>query len=49
MATNDGVKDLIDLFETKLDLSNEYPFLVDPDSIEFVKNSKVIHSKFINK
>ncbi|CAF0832403.1 unnamed protein product [Brachionus calyciflorus] len=38
--------ELVDLFKTKLAISKEHPFLVDPDTIEFIKNSKVM---FINR
>ena len=33
--------ELIDLFNKKLDLTNTHPFLIDPDTIQFIKNSKV--------
>lgn len=32
---------LSDYFQSKLTIANEHPFLVDPDTIEFIKNSKV--------
>lgn len=32
---------LSDLIQSKLTLSSEHPFLIDPNTIEFIKNSKV--------
>lgn len=32
---------LTNYFQSKLTISNEHAFLVDPDTIEFIKNSKV--------
>ena len=37
---------LADLFEAKLDITNDFPFLNDEKSIQFISSSKVM---FINR
>jgi hypothetical protein len=37
---------LIDLFNKKLDISNDFPFLIDNQTIDFIKRSKIM---FINR
>lgn len=39
MATS--ADELTDLLQTKLDISNDYPFLNHEQTIEFIKSSKV--------
>ena len=38
---DESQNDLIELFEKNLDFSNEFPFLMDKRTVEFVKNSQV--------
>lgn len=42
-ASTQSVDELVDLFEKKLDITNnEFSFLADKTTIEFVSSSKVI-------
>lgn len=43
MAANNSLEDL---FQEKLDITNDYSFLNDPKTIEFIANSKIM---FINR
>jgi hypothetical protein len=40
--------DLIDLFEKKLDFSSDFPFLIDKQTVEFVRNSQVSNHIYVS-
>jgi hypothetical protein len=45
IANEDDINLLIDGFKTKLDISNDFPFLNHEPTIDFIKNSKVYQLK----